>query len=209
MQLVGMLDSPYVRRVAISLDAMDVSFEHKALSVFDHFDKFKDINPIVKAPTLVFDNGEFMIDSTSILQFIDATYSNSKDKSLWSTKNFQQELKIVSLALAACDKGVQLIYERNLRPKESQYEPWLQRVEGQLLAAISILEIEVKNRSEIFSVRLNQATISTVVAWTFIQSLVAGSVPELKFPQLKSLAKEVENERSFLAFPPVGPGVNP
>lgn len=34
MRLIGMLDSPYVRRVAISLKLMQIPFELEQLSVF-------------------------------------------------------------------------------------------------------------------------------------------------------------------------------
>jgi glutathione S-transferase len=45
MQLIGMLDSPYVRRVAVSLKLLGIPFEHRAVSVFRHFDAFASINP--------------------------------------------------------------------------------------------------------------------------------------------------------------------
>jgi hypothetical protein len=38
-----MLDSPYVRRVAISLKLLAIPFEHRAVSVFRHFDAFASI----------------------------------------------------------------------------------------------------------------------------------------------------------------------
>lgn len=62
MKLIGMLDSPYVRRVAIALEALSVQFEHEAVSVFSTFEKFQAINPVVKAPTLVCDDGEVIMD---------------------------------------------------------------------------------------------------------------------------------------------------
>ncbi len=37
MQLIGMLDSPYVRRVAISLKLLGLPFEHRSISVFRQF----------------------------------------------------------------------------------------------------------------------------------------------------------------------------
>jgi hypothetical protein len=55
MQLIGMLDSPYVRRVAISLQLLGLAFEHRSLSVFRTFDEFRKLNPVVKAPTLARD----------------------------------------------------------------------------------------------------------------------------------------------------------
>ncbi len=51
MLLIGMLDSPYVRRVAISLQCRGLAFEHHSVSVFRHVDEFRAINPVVKAPT--------------------------------------------------------------------------------------------------------------------------------------------------------------
>jgi glutathione S-transferase len=60
MRLIGMLDSPYVRRVAISLEHLGVPFEHEAVSVFSTFEEFRGINPVVKAPTLVCDDGEVL-----------------------------------------------------------------------------------------------------------------------------------------------------
>ena len=53
MQLIGMLDSPYVRRVAISLKRLEIPFDHKSLSVFRDFDAFSQINLLAVA----FDDG--------------------------------------------------------------------------------------------------------------------------------------------------------
>ena len=66
MKLIGMLDSPYVRRVAISLQLLGLRFEHQSLSVFRGFDSSSSINPVVKAPTLVCDDGTVLMDSTLI-----------------------------------------------------------------------------------------------------------------------------------------------
>lgn len=40
MKLIGMMDSPYVRRVAVSLALYGVEFESLPLSVFSGFDEF-------------------------------------------------------------------------------------------------------------------------------------------------------------------------
>lgn len=67
MRLIGMLDSPYVRRVAISLKCMKLDFDHEPLSVFSSYEAFSVVNPVVKAPTLVTDQGIVLTDSTLIL----------------------------------------------------------------------------------------------------------------------------------------------
>jgi len=77
MRLIGMLDSPYVRRVAISLQLLGLGFEHRPASVFRAFDEFHAINPIVKAPTLVCDDGTVLMDSGLILDYAQALAQRS------------------------------------------------------------------------------------------------------------------------------------
>lgn len=205
MRLIGMLDSPYVRRVAISLEALNISFQHEAVSVFQDFDRFRDINPVVKAPTLVCDDGTVLMDSSVILQFVE--FANGQ--SLWSTRPHekQQQFRLVSLALAACEKSVQLIYERNLRPREFQYEPWLARVTEQLLGAYGELEREIQNKSVEWFGSLNAATIAIAVAWQLTQSQRASRLPQECFPLLVQLSEAMEATPIFQKYPPVGPGV--
>ena len=63
MKLIGMLDSPYVRRVAISAKCLGIDLEHESVSVFRHFERFQQINPVVKAPTLIDDDVVARIES--------------------------------------------------------------------------------------------------------------------------------------------------
>ena len=207
MRLIGMLDSPYVRRVAISLEYLKVPFTHESVSVFSTFEKFHSINPVVKAPSLVCDDGEVIMDSSLILQFIEATRTGGD--SLWSRNAgaLQHEMRTVSLALAACEKSVQIVYERNLRPASHQYGPWLTRVQGQLLAAYAGLEQQVQQRSAAFLQPRNQAAITAAVAWSFTQSMLAAEVPAEHYPGLAALAERMEATPEFRKYPADGPGV--
>lgn len=207
MRLIGMLDSPYVRRVAISLDFLDVPFVHEAVSVFSTFGQFQHINPVVKAPTLVCGNGDVLMDSSLILQFVEATKTGGN--SLWSrdASALQREMRCVGLALAACEKSVQIVYERNLRPKSAQYEPWMERVRGQLLAAYAALEVEVGSHAQMYAPTRSQACITTAVVWQFTQSMLAALVPIAAHPAIDALATRMEATPQFMKYPPVGPGV--
>lgn len=207
MILVGMLDSPYVRRVAISLAYLNVPFIHRAVSVFSTFEEFQRINPVVKAPSLICDDGEILMDSSLILQFVETT--KTRGDSLWSQnpESMQREMRAVSLALAACEKSVQIVYERNLRPASAQFEPWLERVRAQLLAAYAGLEQEVASRKSTFEEARNQASITAAVVWQFTQSMLGAVVPARDFPGLAALSARMEREAVFLKYPPEGPGV--
>ncbi len=70
MILIGMRDSPYVRRVAISMKLMGLPYEHQLVSVFRHMDRFRAINPVIKAPSFICDDGTVLMDSTLILDYI-------------------------------------------------------------------------------------------------------------------------------------------
>lgn len=205
MKLIGMLDSPFVRRVAISLALLGVPFEHEAVSVFSTFERFHRINPVVKAPTLVCDDGELLMDSSLILQFVEATTA----RSLWPVEplQLQHAFRAVGLALAACEKSVQLAYEWHLRPVEAQYQPWIARVTGQLSAAYAALEQEVAQRPALFETVHCQATITAAVAWQFTQSLLAAVVPAADHPHLVALSARLERTAAFQQYLPVGPGV--
>jgi glutathione S-transferase len=58
MILVGQYDSPFVRRVAISLRALGFTYEHDTRSVFADFDAIRRINPLGRIPSLILDDGE-------------------------------------------------------------------------------------------------------------------------------------------------------
>ena len=50
MQLIGMLDSPFVRRVAIAMRLLDLPYEHRPLSVFRNFQAFSLFNRWSRRP---------------------------------------------------------------------------------------------------------------------------------------------------------------
>ena len=73
-----MPDSPYVRRCAVSMRLMGIAFEHQQVSVFRHFDRFRAINPVVKAPSFICDDGTVLMDSTLILDYLEHCVLPSK-----------------------------------------------------------------------------------------------------------------------------------
>jgi glutathione S-transferase len=208
MKLIGMLDSPYVRRTAISLQYMGISFAHEPLSVFNNFAQFQAINPVVKAPTLVFDSGEILMDSTIILHYAESAVPASRRLMPASGEEFRLALQIIGFALAACEKAVQSVYEKKLRPIEKQHQPWLDRISLQLKAACSELEAKLSSSEfELTPAVLTQPFITSAVVWQFIQSMLPDIIPATEFPRLQTLSSYAETLPEFLAFPPVGPGV--
>jgi hypothetical protein len=86
----------------------------------------------------------------------------------------QHDLRLTGLALAACEKAVQIVYETTLRPPEKQHAWWLDRVRGQLGAALATLEAELARAPLAPVARASRRPASpTAVVWEFTQSMLA------------------------------------
>jgi glutathione S-transferase len=194
MRLIGMLDSPYVRRVAVSLKVLGLPFTHEPVSVFRHFDQFTAINPVVKAPTLVTHEGTVLMDSTLILNHVERIVGRSLMPA--ETPAYTRALRQIGLALAASDKSVAIVYERNQRPEEKRYQPWMDRVGGQMLAALRELEREVSD-DWFAGDNVMQPEITTAIGWRFIQHMLPELVPADDFPQLVALSARAEKRPAF------------
>ena len=194
MQLIGMLDSPYVRRVAVSLKVLGLPFDLDQVSVFRQFEKFSSINPVVKAPSFVTGDGVVLMDSGLILEHI----AHLAPRSLMPADRAAHEIALrqLGLALAACDKTVSILYENSQRPPEKRHQPWLDRVLGQLLLAYGALEREV-SPDWFTGEELMQPQITTAVAWRFTQHNVPELVRAEDFPKLAALSARAEKLMPF------------
>ena len=202
MRLIGMLDSPYVRRVAIALRLLEIPFEHDPLSVFSTFDQFSRINPVVKAPTLVCDDGTVLMDSGLIIDYLEGLAGRTLSPTGLAQRT--RALRVVGLAMAACEKVVQIVYEHHLRPAEKLHAPWLERVHRQLLAALTALDAELAQHPLAADEKgLTQAGLSAAIAWRFMQIKLAVPIADSVCPALAAYSARVEALPAFVATPPV------
>jgi glutathione S-transferase len=204
MQLIGMLDSPYVRRVAVSLQLLGLPFEHRSISVFRGFAQVQAINPVVKVPTLVCDDGGVLMDSTLILDHAESLAAQKGGRSLMprDIQARQQALWVIGLALAACEKSVQRHYEHALRPSEKLHAPWVDRVTGQMIAACEALEALVAAKPPGATTEtIDQAGVTVAITWQFIQQMMPAVVDAAKFPALQAFSARAETLPAFRAAP--------
>lgn len=200
MQLIGMLDSPFVRRTAIGMSLLNLTFTHQSLSVFRDFEKFQQINPLVKAPTLLLDDGNYLIDSNLILQYAESIATESGFSDDLTTR--QKEMHIIGIASIANEKTVQTVYEHELRPTEKRHQPWLDRVKNQLDSAFQLLENAASENPALFDKeKFNHAAIATAVAWFFTQHMRPGLIDESQYPTLKNWSDAAEETELFKRFP--------
>jgi glutathione S-transferase len=202
LQLIGMLDSPYVRRVAIALLRLGLPFEHRPVSLFRHIDEFRKINPMLKAPSFIADDGTVLIDSTLILDYVVSLAPQAPRLSPSAPAARLKALRLNGLALAVAEKAIQIHYERNLRPAEKQHEPWLERVRGQLFAGLDALEREAAGASTwLVDENLMLADITVATAFAFVQLNVSDVAPASQYEALTKFWRRAETLPEFRAAP--------
>ena len=202
MRLIGMMDSPYVRRVAISLKLMELPFQHDQISVFRQYDTFARTNPVVKAPTLVTDDGVVLMDSSLILEYLERVVVPERSLMPKDLRQYARVQHIIGVALAACEKAVQLHYERTLRPAEKQHQPWSDRVQQQLLAACGLLNQDLGTGDQwLCGERPMQADVSAAVTWRFIQHVASDVVTPAAFRAIARFSERAEALSPFLSSP--------
>ena len=144
MILIGQYDSSFVRRVGIALRLYNIPFEHWPWSVFSDGEKVRALNPLMRVPTLVLDDGEVLVDSPTILDHLDGLVPAGIRLHPVEEPARRRALKITALATGMADKAVSLFYELRLHTHPS--EIWVTRVRSQLLGTLAALEADRASR---------------------------------------------------------------
>lgn len=167
MILIGQYDSPFVRRVALALRFYGMPFDHKPWSTFGDGDKIAVYNPLMRVPTLVLDDGEVLIESTAILDYLDETVGPSRAMFPESGHARREALNVCALATGLGDKAVALVYEKVLHQNESAR--WIERCRSQISGVLARLEADRAKRKHTwwFGERIGHADIAVACVLRF------------------------------------------
>jgi glutathione S-transferase len=181
MLLIGMFDSPFVRRVAISMRLLDLPFEHRNWSVGKDFEAIRQHNPLGRVPTLVLDDGEALIESAAILDYLDDRAGPTRALLPVTGAERRRALKLMAVAIGGAEKGVLQLYEQAFRPPEKRHDGWVARCRSQSDAALDLLEREAAASNDAWFVgdRITQADITIACVTTFLTDAL-GLDPSLR-----------------------------
>ena len=192
MILIGQYDSPFVRRVGIALTLYGLPFEHRTWSAFGDADKIRPYNPLTRVPTLVLDDGEVLIESHLMLDYLDSLVP--PDRRMFPTDEpaRHQALKVSALATGLGDKAVSLFYEKRLHEKVSDF--WAARCRTQIETVLAVLEADRQARptSYWFGDHIGHADIAVAAVLRFIREAHPGLISLADFPALYAHAAKLE-----------------
>ena len=206
MLLVGQYDSPFVRRVAVSMHMLGLPFRHNTLSVFKDAEAMRIFNPLGRVPSLVLVAGadghqEVLIDSAAILDHLDETVGPERALVPRTGTARREALRTIAIATGGMDKAVAIVYERLLRPATARHQPWEDRCQLQLGEALAYLE-KRELAALIASGKAPQAAITTACLIGFLKLRVPDAFPAGRYPALEKLSAQAEVLPAFQATRP-------
>jgi glutathione S-transferase len=138
-QLVGMLDSPFVRRVAVALELYDFGYENLPLRTVGDAAQFAHYSPLKRAPTLVLPDGQTLVDSHMILAHLDELVLAERCLTPAAAAARLACRQVVGVAAGLADKAVSAFYEKNFHTPEQRNARLLERNRGQLTDSLAWL----------------------------------------------------------------------
>jgi glutathione S-transferase len=206
MILIGMFDSPYVRRVAVSMQWLDIAFVHRDWSVGKDFDRIREFNPLGRVPTLVLDDGEVLAESAAILDHLDERVGPARALLPAAGQRRRDALQLISLATGAADKAVLQIYETVFRPAEKRHEPWLDRCRLQVRGALAALERRALDNGTgwLLGEEFTQADVTLGCVLGFLYGSVGVNRERIEYPALAAFSARCEALPAFRAVPTPG-----
>ena len=205
MILVGGLGSPFVRRIAITLQLYGIAYEHRPLRGTDPDERIllKAINPLVRVPALVTDDVGTLVDSATILDYLDRRVGAEKAFIPVDGAERTRVMSLIGLAIGAIDKSIAAYYERGKRPEAKWHYSWLDQLLEQSKDGFEALEAEAAE-PWLTGSKMTQADISTVAFWDFAVHNRPADAPALHCPKLVALSKRANALPQFATTRPPG-----
>jgi glutathione S-transferase len=195
MLLIGMFDSPFVRRCAVSAKLLDIPFEHANWSVGVDHERIREWSPLGRVPALVLDNREVLADSVAILDYFDDLAGPKRALLPVSGAPRRDAQRIIANAVGAAEKARELLNERIVRPAEKRHQPWIDRCRLQLQGALGEVEAAAARRALgewLVGDTLTQADITCACIYTCLTESVRIEEEGVRYPRLKGLAARCE-----------------
>lgn len=199
MILIGHYDSPFVRRVAVALRLYGMAYEHRAWSVFSQAAEIAAFNPLKRVPTLVLDDGEVLIESAAILDWLDEAAGPERALIASRGPERRQALKVCALASGLADKAVSLVYERAVHGRETPL--WAERCRSQIGGVLAALQADRAGRSGPwwFGERIGHADVAVGCVLRFLGEAHPDAFVPAEWPALAAHARACEALPEFAA----------
>ncbi len=201
MILVGQFDSPFVRRVAVTLHHYHMPYTRNPLSVFRNAEDMQKMNPLIRVPALILESGETLIDSGAIIDHLDEQAGPARALTPAHGPERRKVLQAVTLAAGTAEKVVALFFERLFHNDKQINHDYEKRLISQITAALQKLEHDCGG-PWFFDEKMTQADVTAGCMIGHMKMRVPELFPADKYPKLHALALHCETKEDFVKARP-------
>jgi len=171
MILIGRLLSPYVRRVATTMNLYDMPFE-------------------------VLDDNQVIVESSAILDYLDREVGAERALIPASGQARTQTMSMLGVATGAIDKAISVAYEARFRPEEKRHPEWVERCEGQAREGFEWLESQLDG-DWFLGNKMSQLDLTTAVGWQFVSRGTPALHASINAPKIEALTQRMNEIEAF------------
>ena len=194
--LFGKFLSPYVRRVGVSLNILEISFARSVISAIDDEKKREAVNPVGRVPALQLESGEILIESSAILDHYDQVVGPARALVPIAGEGRRKALQILAVATGAIDRSMTANAERRRAVPEPGRTDRLLR---QCKQGFELLEQKLKGKAYFDGNSLQQTDITCATGFRFVNHIFPATLSDSDFPSIAALSKRCESMEAFIA----------
>lgn len=196
MKLVGPWVSGYTRRVGITLKLLNLPFEHLPYHAYREAERVKVFSPMARVPALQLDDGQVLIDSHAIVDYLDSIVPAGERLMPASGPERVRAMQWVGYGCACYDKVARYCDELMLRPEAHRLAHLQAGYRAQLESGLRVLEA-AQAHPWLLGSRISQADIMAVVVFQSASVVLPPTRESEAFPRLAALAQQA---MQFTAF---------
>jgi len=201
MKLIGTYVSPYARRVAAALVSRAIQYEHEDLNGYANPVRARELNPVGKVPILELDDGERLIDSAAILDYLDELVGSKHALVPRSGLARRTALRLSTISTTVCEQITARYFEQQ-RPSGCTQPELLERYRLQIIGGLKALDAASSSNGAIRVDFLDIATISAVIAFEYAQRRYLDFDPAPIAPALAKVVETLADEAAFMLTRP-------
>jgi glutathione S-transferase len=196
MKLIGTYVSPYARRVAAALISRSIDYDHEALNGYVNPVRALELNPVGKVPVLELDDGERLVDSGAILDYINELAGSQRALVPPSGAARRAVLRVAAISMTICEQVTAHYLERQ-RTRGCVQDGLLERYRLQFTGGLKALGASCSSGGPIRADSLDIGTISAIVAFEYAPRWYPELDPGSIAPALATVAAALADEPAF------------
>ncbi len=196
MILIGQYDSPFVRRVAVTLHHYHMPFTRNPLSVFGDKKEVQAINPLLRVPILIIENGEQIVDSAAIIDHLDHVVGNARSLMPAHGPERRKVLQTCVLSTGCSEKVVSLFFERNFHSAKNISPELDARLSSQIKSTLEWLEQHC-GTPWFNDHHMTQADVTIGCTLSHVKLRLPEFFPADAYPKLHALSRHCEMMPEF------------